>query len=92
MRCIIEELKHHVCAIELSSEGCAVAAFANSYDDLPDWVVRAPGRVNLIGEHTDYNDGFVMPIAIDRAVFIAGRNIGGDRVRIHSVDFGEERS
>ena len=64
----------------------AVAAFANSYDDLPDWVVRAPGRVNLIGEHTDYNDGFVMPIAIDRAVFIAGRNTGRDRVRIHSVE------
>ena len=70
----------------------AVAAFANSYDDSPDWVVRAPGRVNLIGEHTDYNDGFVMPIAIDRAVFIAGRNTEGDRVRIHSVDFDEEIS
>ena len=59
----------------------AVAAFANSYDDSPDWVVRAPGRVNLIGEHTDYNDGFVMPIAIDRAVFIAGRNTGEDSLR-----------
>ena len=70
----------------------AVAAFANSYGDSPEWVVRAPGRVNLIGEHTDYNDGFVMPMAIDRAVFIAGRNTGGDRVRIHSVDFGEESS
>src|ERR1044071_5833414 len=31
---------------------------------------RAPGRVNLIGEHTDYNDGFVMPAAIDRSVFV----------------------
>src|SRR4051812_20050433 len=33
---------------------------------------RAPGRVNLIGEHTDYNDGFVMPFAIDRATLVAG--------------------
>ena len=68
------------------------SAFADCYEGLPEWVVRAPGRVNLIGEHTDYNDGFVMPMAINRAVYIAGRNTGGDQVRIHSVDFGEESS
>ncbi|NNE69875.1 MAG: galactokinase, partial [Rhodothermales bacterium] len=39
----------------------------------PSHVVRAPGRVNLIGEHTDYNDGFVLPLAIERAVWIAFR-------------------
>lgn len=69
-----------------------ISAFADCYEGSPEWVVRAPGRVNLIGEHTDYNDGFVMPMAIDRAVYIAGRNIGGDQVRIHSVDFAEESS
>src|SRR4051812_33578712 len=37
----------------------------------PAWVVAAPGRVNLIGEHTDYNDGFVLPMAIDRHVVLA---------------------
>src|SRR3989454_10797355 len=34
-------------------------------------IYRAPGRVNLIGEHTDYNDGFVMPIALDRSTWVA---------------------
>ena len=37
----------------------------------PATVVRAPGRVNLIGEHTDYNDGYVLPVAIDRSILMA---------------------
>ncbi len=48
-----------------------VAAFQQRMHCPPRFVVRAPGRVNLIGEHTDYNDGFVLPLAIDRAVWIA---------------------
>jgi len=52
-------------------------------------LVRAPGRVNLIGEHTDYNDGFVLPMAIDRAVWIAARPREDRRVIVHSTDFGE---
>ena len=39
--------------------------FAEQFAKKPDLLVRAPGRVNLIGEHTDYNDGFVLPCAID---------------------------
>jgi galactokinase len=42
--------------------------FAERVGAPPALLVRAPGRVNLIGEHTDYNDGFVLPLAIDRAV------------------------
>ena len=49
----------------------------------------APGRVNLIGEHTDYNDGFVLPIAVDRVVAFAGRARDDKIVRLWSVHFAE---
>lgn len=47
---------------------------------------RAPGRINLIGDHTDYNDGFVLPMAVELAVWIAAANNGLDCLRIHSED------
>ncbi len=50
-----------------------IKAFAQQFGERPFIVIRAPGRVNLIGEHTDYNDGFVLPMAIDRAVWLALR-------------------
>ncbi len=49
----------------------------------------APGRVNLIGEHTDYNDGFVLPMAIGMGIAVAARRVEGDQVRIHAADLGE---
>jgi galactokinase len=47
------------------------SAFVKQYGVEPAWLVAAPGRVNLIGEHTDYNDGFVFPMAIERYTVIA---------------------
>jgi len=61
--------------------------FRQIFGSLPETVVRAPGRVNLIGEHTDYNDGFVLPAAIDRAISYAGRRRADRRVRVYSEDF-----
>ncbi|MBI5932527.1 MAG: galactokinase [Chloroflexi bacterium] len=61
-------------------------AFHSIFRANPDFVVRAPGRVNLIGEHTDYNDGFVLPMAIDRAIWIALRPRADRRVLVHSLD------
>ncbi len=52
--------------------------------------VSAPGRVNLIGEHTDYHDGFVLPAAIDRTVTAVGRVRENDTVRVYSKTFDEQ--
>ncbi len=65
--------------------------FAKCYGEPPRWVVRAPGRVNLIGEHTDYNDGFVLPLAIDRAIWIALRPRDDGQVSVYSIDFNQTK-
>lgn len=66
-----------------------IDTFAQVYSKQPDMVVRAPGRANLIGDHTDYNDGFVMPLAVDRALWMAvGRRDDG-LMSVHSLDFGD---
>lgn len=57
-----------------------------------DRVARAPGRVNLIGEHTDYNQGFVLPMAIERDVLIAFAPRTDRQVVLHSLDFREDAS
>src|SRR2546427_1107649 len=50
---------------------------------------RAPGRVNLIGEHTDYNDGFVMPMALDRSTWVAAAPRDDSTIVVRSREYGE---
>jgi galactokinase len=66
----------------------ALNAFSTVFHSQAQGAVHAPGRVNLIGEHTDYNDGWVLPCAIDRSTVIAVRKRSDMRVRVVAVDYG----
>jgi galactokinase len=68
----------------------AVAAYKLRFGSAPELLVRAPGRVNLIGEHTDYNGGFVFPAAIDREMVIAVGLRTDGRVAALSLEYNEE--
>ncbi|HYO51154.1 MAG TPA: galactokinase [Chloroflexia bacterium] len=69
------------------------AHFHDAYGIQPDFIARAPGRVNLIGEHTDYNGGFVLPVAIDRTVLVATRAVSTSRtVDLLSVNYDSHTS
>jgi len=61
-------------------------AFYEHYHADPALLIRAPGRVNLIGEHTDYNQGLVFPAAIDKAIWLAARPRADRLVICHSLD------
>lgn len=65
----------------------ATRLYAERYGAPPRWLAVAPGRVNLIGEHTDYNDGYVLPVAIDRHVVIAAAPSAArdGRIRVYSA-------
>jgi galactokinase len=58
----------------------------------PACVVKAPGRINFLGEHTDYNLGFVMPAAIDKAIYIAIGGRADNRIELVSADFNDAYS
>ena len=68
----------------------AIEAFERVCGTRPSLCVAAPGRVNLIGEHTDYNEGFVLPAAIDRHVLIAATPRDDRMVRLFALDFDEQ--
>src|ERR1051325_9865473 len=62
-----------------------IDSFRRQYPSAPaPRIYRAPGRVNLIGEHTDYNLGFVLPVALDMACYIVAAPSHDGRLRIHS--------
>lgn len=65
-------------------------AFTTAFAYPPQHLVQAPGRVNLIGEHTDYNDGFVLPCAINFGTYIAAKKRADAIVRVVAADYGAE--
>jgi len=67
-----------------------LTTFRERFGGEPALLARAPGRANLIGEHTDYNDGFVLPAAIDRAIYVAARPRHDREVHFVSIDFGDQ--
>ena len=67
-------------------------SFARRFAREPQGLAKAPGRVNLIGEHTDYNEGFVLPVAIDRTVIVAFAARSDGQVRVYSLGFDKEDS
>jgi galactokinase len=74
----------------MNARETAIQAFLARFSQPPRYVARAPGRVNLLGEHVDYNDGFVLPAAIDRATYIAFAPASTDQSVLVAADFGEE--
>lgn len=66
--------------------------YREKFGQTPAHIVRAPGRVNLLGEHVDYNDGFVLPAAIDRATYIAFSPAGAPHSTLWATDFDQQVS
>jgi galactokinase len=75
----------------LNAQERARAAYMKHFGQEPTMLFRAPGRVNLIGEHTDYNDGFVLPAAIDRETVVAIGPASDGQITAVAADFGEHR-
>ncbi len=63
--------------------------FVNEYHESPQIIVRSPGRINIIGEHTDYNNGFVLPASIDKSAYIALSLRSDDEIQVTALDLNE---
>ncbi len=70
----------------------AAASYAEAFGGAALWLAWAPGRVNLIGEHTDYNDGWVLPVAVDRLAALAGSPRPDRVIRLFSQQHQEQAS
>ncbi|MFC6877093.1 galactokinase [Flavobacterium myungsuense] len=66
------------------------AFFENTFGSPPEKIVLSPGRINLIGEHIDYNDGFVLPAAIDKIICFAFAKNNSKLSKIYAIDLNEE--
>ena len=66
-----------------------VEKFGSKFEIASTLLVRSPGRVNIIGEHVDYNEGFVLPAAIDKAIYVAVSKRTDEKIKLYSVDFSE---
>ncbi|WP_439482151.1 galactokinase [Cyclobacterium plantarum] len=75
----------------MSIAGEIKTLFKNKYKREP-VLLRSPGRINLIGEHTDYNEGYVLPAAIDKYIYLGFAKNNSRKCRVYSIDFGEEES
>ncbi len=86
--------KTHTPAQERDSERVVdlIKAFSDHFGAGPDFVTRAPGRINLIGEHTDYTGGFVLPVAINRTLLMAVRKVqlSGHQIELFSLDLNSQ--
>src|ERR1700722_18366097 len=67
-------------------------AFVKQFGEKPKILVRSPARINLIGEHTDYNNGFVLPAAINRSIILAFSQRQDNEIHLHAVDMNDSYS
>jgi len=74
----------------MSIENNLLEHYRQCFNADPAFIARAPGRVNLLGEHVDYNDGFVLPVAINRAVWVAFSPSNTDQTTIVAADLPDE--
>jgi galactokinase len=82
----LESIYGEAAADQVARYSAALATFTRIYERGPVHIFRAPGRVNLIGEHTDYNHGFVLPLALDRDLLFLARPRPDAILRLHDVE------